>query len=835
MIQKIVLFIIIFLSSHSLYGDQLQKVTLELLWKHQFEFAGYYMAIEKGFYKEAGIEVELKEYDFGTNISKDVNDGKAEFGIGRSSLVLDKIIGLDVYLLMPVLQNSPFVLMCKKRPDIKNISDLKGKKIMATQSHIAMASLNAMFKVNQMTNKDFTEISHSFNIQDLIDGKTDAMSVYLTNEPYFMIEKNLEYTIFNPSDYGFNFYEDILFTSSKFEKNNPKLVKKFLEASQKGWEYAYSNVDETANVIFQKYNTQHKTLDHLIYEGTALKKMSKFGQKEFLKFKPEVLSQIIQTYNLLDISKTTVDFDQIIYPDAFYKEVDINFTLMIKIAFGVFLLIIGFTIWNRKLSKLNHTIKESQEKISLLLNNAGQGFLTFQDDFKIDNEYSKECEKLLLEDQLATKDIAKILFQDPKKEQFFKSTLLNALHEEMQIKRNAYLSLLPNTILLYKKAIQLEYKIIENKTIMMILTNITTQKKLENKIKKEQELFKMIVAIASESDVFYEVIYEYEEFIQSEIDCSHIDELYRTIHTFKGLFAQFYMEDIVKSLHAIESKIAILIENDLNNIDTLEELVKDHDFVSSFEATKKSIVTILGDDFLKHRNFIKVDLENISNIQEKMTQLLKKQEVITPECEELLYKIETLSKLSLYSLLKPYILMVEQLAKRFEKDVDELIIDGDKNLLVDETMKPFIKSLIHVFRNSLDHGIETAEERIENHKEEMGTIMCQFKIYKGDLQLIIEDDGAGIDIEKVKEKAIAKGINIDSMDDEMIEKLIFNDYFTTKEDVSEISGRGIGMSAVKSELIKLGGTLQVISHKGEGTRFVFQIPLSNNNRSTTII
>ena len=262
------------------------------------------------------------------------------------------------------------------------------------------------------------------------------MSVYLSNEPYYLIERNIGYTIFNPSDYGFNFYDNVLFTSKKLIDKNPKLVKDFYDATKKGWEYAFNNIDETTKIILKKYNTQNKTYEHLLYEAEELKKMAHFGSDEYGKFKLEIISQIIQTYNLLDISKSTVNINEFIYPDSIYKEKNINLVLLSKVLIGVFVLLCGFYYWNRKLSKLNKKIHQSQEKISLLLNNAGQGFLTFKSDFLIDNEYSKECEKLLGK-ELVAQDIRKLLFSQINKQNFFEHTLLSALNEKMPIKRNS--------------------------------------------------------------------------------------------------------------------------------------------------------------------------------------------------------------------------------------------------------------------------------------------------------------------------------------------------------------------------------------------------------------
>ena len=124
----------------------------------------------------------------------------------------------------------------------------------------------------------------------------------------------------------------------------------------------------------------------------------------------------------MDISKATVNIDEFIYPDAIYKESNINFILLSKVLAGVFVLLFGFYYWNRKLSKLNKKIYQSQEKISLLLNNAGQGFLTFDKEFRVDEQHSKECNKLLGE-ALSGRDITALLFGDAKKAEFFKNTV----------------------------------------------------------------------------------------------------------------------------------------------------------------------------------------------------------------------------------------------------------------------------------------------------------------------------------------------------------------------------------------------------------------------------
>jgi len=140
-------FVFLFFISLSLNAsDKLDKVSLQLLWKHQFEFAGFYIAKEKGYYKDVGLDVELKEFEFGTNITNDILSGKSDFGIGRSSLILDKLRDKNIVLLGALYQSTPYMLMTKKRPDIQSIKDFKNKKIMMTDDLESLVAINSMMR-----------------------------------------------------------------------------------------------------------------------------------------------------------------------------------------------------------------------------------------------------------------------------------------------------------------------------------------------------------------------------------------------------------------------------------------------------------------------------------------------------------------------------------------------------------------------------------------------------------------------------------------------------------------------------------------------------------------
>lgn len=132
----------------------------------------------------------------------------------------------------------------------------------------------------------------------------------------------------------------------------------------------------------------------------------------------------------------------------------------------------------------------------------------------------------------------------------------------------------------------------------------------------------------------------------------------------------------------------------------------------------------------------------------------------------------------------------------------------------------FCKTLIHLFRNAVDHGIETPDERLDAGKEEQGRLACQIDGQNGWIMISISDDGRGIDAEKLLAKANHLGIIC--QDDPS--RLIFEDGFSTKEQVSALSGRGVGLSAVKAECKKLGGYIDIETTIGQGTVFHFFLP-----------
>ncbi|MGD9623665.1 MAG: transporter substrate-binding domain-containing protein [Arcobacter sp.] len=264
------LFLIFIFTLNSYAKNQEKKIKLQLQWKHQFEFAGFYMAKEKGFYKDLGVDVEFIEFDGKSNIMDEVLNENVQIGVWGSGLINEWLNGKDIVFLANYFKRSPLALIT--RPEIRTPEDLIGKRVMIPLSDASSASFQQMFKVFNISKDDLILVEPNFDIPNFEKDKIDATSTFLPNEPYHFIKNGLPYNILDPNNYGVEFYEVNLFTSKKFATQNPLLVKEFVEATNKGWDYALNNINESVNLILEKYNTQHKTKDALLFEANESKK-----------------------------------------------------------------------------------------------------------------------------------------------------------------------------------------------------------------------------------------------------------------------------------------------------------------------------------------------------------------------------------------------------------------------------------------------------------------------------------------------------------------------------------------------------------------------------------
>lgn len=246
----------------------------------------------------------------------------------------------------------------------------------------------------------------------------------------------------------------------------------------------------------------------------------------------------------------------------------------------------------------------------------------------------------------------------------------------------------------------------------------------------------------------------------------------------------------------------------------------------------------------KAHQSVRVDLERIDNLMNMVSELViyrtrleqivtahKSQELnetleqvgrTTSDLQDLVMKIRMLP---LDTVFNRFPRMIRDVSVELNKEINFIIEGADTELdrtVIDEIGEP----LIHLLRNAADHGIESKEERIAAGKSPVGTI--KLVAYQEGTKALIKviDDGAGINVAKVKAKAEQKGINTEGLSDADIRNLIFAQGFSTNEVVTDLSGRGVGMDVVKTKISALGGTVDVISEEGKGSTFIIKLPLT---------
>ncbi len=298
---------------------KLEAVSIQLKWQHAYQFAGYYAAIEQGFYREEGLDVRLKEYDFSKDLIKQVLDGESEYGISDSTLLIYRMKGEPVVLIKQFFQHSPLVFISRRESGIISPYEMPGKLISYNSTNEWDASLNAMLLKTLGNNPNLKEVKKGQSFfQEFIDGKIDVISGYSTSQPFLLKQQGIEVNIINPQNYGIDFYGDNFFTTETELQSHPDRVAKMARATVKGWQYALAHTDEIIDLIRSKYNPQ-LSKDYLAYEANATKQMLVADLIPLGTIDPSRYQVTAETYRQLGLSDSSQVDD-----DFFYNLPEIN-------------------------------------------------------------------------------------------------------------------------------------------------------------------------------------------------------------------------------------------------------------------------------------------------------------------------------------------------------------------------------------------------------------------------------------------------------------------------------------------------------------------------------
>lgn len=487
---------------------------------------------------------------------------------------------------------------------------------------------------------------------------------------------------------------------------------------------------------------------------------------------------------------------------------------------------------------LDRKVIEKTSAIRSLFDNAEQGFLSISEDLKVKNEYSYKCCEIFGGD-INGESLPKLIGGGNQEQEKFINTLLQKVFTlRNEAKQEVYLSLLPAELNINGKLINIAYKMIDKQTAasktdcMVIFTDVTDKHLLEERLENERSILKMAVMVVAAHNDFVNAVCEYKDFCENSIDKivnsdmeieSKYAEIFRAVHTFKGTFSQLELQHTTKKLHDFETTIDHFMRT-RSGVEELQGLLLTNKPGEWLEEDFDILREVLGERYLKLDKLVIAEESKFVQIENKILDLYSGSEGLA-----LVKELKKLRSRSIKEMLRHYPEYCKRLSERMDKPINDFDIQGSDIAVNPDIYSGLSKAMVHIFRNILDHGIETTDERVRSGKPEAGSITCNIKADEEKIEIITCDDGAGIDIESIREKAARDHILLSeeaaAASDEEVMQILFSDGFTTADQVTEFSGRGVGLAALKAEVERLHGSIEITSRKGQGTCFHITVPV----------
>jgi diguanylate cyclase (GGDEF)-like protein/PAS domain S-box-containing protein len=291
-------------------AKSVESVSIQLNWKHQFEFAPIYAALEKGFYRKVGLAVDIREGGPDIDAVQEVVEGRADFGIFSSALIIERARGKPVVALAALMQHSAVGLLALRAAGIGSVHDLAGKRVALSLD--TRDELMAYFDAVSLSADKIDLIETTdLGLEHLDRGDAEALAVYVSNEPFLTHGRENDYLLFSPRSAGIDLFGNVLFTTEQQFEAHRQRVERFRSATLQGLEYALAHPEEIADLILARYNTQGKTREHLLFEAGQLRELTRLDVVEPGYMHPGRWKHAAEVYATL--GKVPVDFD----PDGF--------------------------------------------------------------------------------------------------------------------------------------------------------------------------------------------------------------------------------------------------------------------------------------------------------------------------------------------------------------------------------------------------------------------------------------------------------------------------------------------------------------------------------------
>ncbi len=488
--------------------------------------------------------------------------------------------------------------------------------------------------------------------------------------------------------------------------------------------------------------------------------------------------------------------------------------------------------WNRVLDK---KVNERTEDIRLLLDHSGQAFLSLNEQSQIQPDYSK-LTNVYIGDNIRGVDLWEILYSDSiETASLMRATIERAIHEQSFLRRQSYMAILPDTMNFNGHELDIEYKWIKTdykEQIMVIMTDVTYEKSLMQQLNNEANENWTTLKIILNSNEFWDLFDEFENFmtiqayriIDTSVDFELVKEyLIKKLHYYKGNFSIYGLESIVEGIHNLESE---LINSSIESLHMIKTILYNSNVFIVLKERLNNMLLTEGVDIYSYRETVLISKSKLNSITSSLKQRYG------DEAADLIGDIKTLNHQPFRNLFDSYVDYVSVLGKNIGKQINPLQIIGGEFIIDPLNYEGLSRSMVHVFRNIVDHGIEKPELRYERGKPVAGNIEMKISLNsRGEnpfISMRIKDDGAGIN-EVALRSSVAESLGYDEEKMSLIDRtdmlqFVFSPEITTKTKGDIVSGRGLGMTILKEEILELGGRIRIESEELIGLNIVIEVP-----------
>ncbi|MBP7252971.1 MAG: sensor histidine kinase [Alphaproteobacteria bacterium] len=484
------------------------------------------------------------------------------------------------------------------------------------------------------------------------------------------------------------------------------------------------------------------------------------------------------------------------------------------------------------LAYMNYTVHkqvtEHARLTEVLVNSLGQGFLSFNKAGLCGPMYSQACLDML-ETAPAGQHIADVLKVARDSREDFVGWLEVLYDQTHALGFDDAVRFLPQGYVHgVKRNICLEYKPIRNEqgaltNVVVIVTDRTEETEAQALAEQRQQFANMICKIFKERNQFITTISHVREFIaytsNGNLTLRDMPDLMRQLHTLKGAVRHFDLLKFGSLIHEIESQIR---SSTISSDTDLQLLVATaHDAIAAeFGRVLVEVRDLIGEEEEGRGNVYEIREDVIYDFADHLKELTTDQSLLTA-----FYK--QIAAVPIRSCFLGFERELIEMAQQMDKNIKPVLYNGGSVSVLARPLQGLFFSLTHISRNIIDHGIEPPVTRLARQKDAAGQIVVEFSVEQDAWLVIrIRDDGAGIDPNRIRQKlaAMEPEGKWRFEDDQQIIQHIFGWGVSTRDGVSQVSGRGVGLEAVLREVEILGGTIAVQSEIYRGTCFMLRIP-----------